>query len=86
MQNMAQWKVTGVMMIFSHFRNLTAKTVCALHGIVKYSVIQKDWLNHQFEQIFVQIGDSNDKCSSSLEVECWNEDETHAALQSPTQF
>jgi len=35
---------------------------------------------------FAQIGDSNDKCSSSLEVECWNEDETHAAQQSPTQF
>jgi len=30
--------------------------------------------------------DSNDECSSSLEVECWNEDETHAAQQSPTQF
>ena len=36
--------------------------------------------------LFAQIGDSNDKCSSSLEVECWNEDETHAAQQSPTQF
>jgi hypothetical protein len=85
MQNMPQWKVTSVM-IFSHFNNITAKTICAQHGIVKYSVIQKDWLSHQFEQIFVQIGDSNDKCSSSLEVECWNEDETHAAQQSPTQF
>ena len=29
---------------------------------------------------------SNDKCSSSLQVECWNEDETHAVQQSPTQF
>jgi len=28
--------------------------------------------------LFAQIGDSYDKCSSSLEVECWNEDETHA--------
>ena len=27
---------------------------------------------------FAQIGDSND--------ECWNEDEMHAAQQSPTQF
>ena len=35
---------------------------------------------------FAQIVDSNDKCSSSLEVECWNEDETHAARQSATQF
>ena len=34
----------------------------------------------------LEIGDSNDKWSSSLEVECWNEYETHAAQQSPTQF
>ena len=38
------------------------------------------------DSLFPQIGDSIDKCSSSLEVECWNEDETHAAQQSPTQF
>jgi len=38
------------------------------------------------DSLFAQIGDSNDKCSSSLEGECWNEDETHAAQQSPTQF
>ena len=34
--------------------------------------------------LFAQIGHSNDKCSSSLEVECWNEDETHPVQQSPT--
>jgi len=38
------------------------------------------------DSLFAQIDDSNDKCSSSLEVECWNEDETHATKQSPTQF
>ena len=38
------------------------------------------------DSLFAQICDSNDKCSSSLEVECWNEDETHAARQSLTQF
>jgi len=38
------------------------------------------------DSLFAQIGDSNDKCSSSLEAECWNEDETHAAHQLPTQF
>jgi hypothetical protein len=38
------------------------------------------------DSLFAQIGDFNDKCSFSLEVECWNEDETHAAQQSPTQF
>ena len=38
------------------------------------------------DSLFAQTGDSNDKCSSSLEGECWNEDETHAAQQSPTLF
>ena len=38
------------------------------------------------DSLFAQIDDSNNKCSSSLEVECWNEDETHTAQQSPTQF
>jgi len=38
------------------------------------------------DSLFAQVGDSNDKCSSLLEDECWNEDETHAAQQSPTQF
>jgi hypothetical protein len=38
------------------------------------------------DSLFAQIGDSNDKCFSLLEVECWNKDETHTAQQSPTQF
>ena len=38
------------------------------------------------QPLFAQTGDSNDKCSSSLEVECWKEDEPHAVQQSPTQF
>jgi len=54
--------------------------------VVKYRVIQKDGLNHVVGQsfclytdsLFAPIGDSNDKCSSSLE--------THAPQQSPTQF
>jgi len=49
-------------------------------------VIKKDGLNFVSLYFKIRIGDSNDKCSSSLEVECWNEDETHAALQSSTQF
>ena len=61
---------------------------------LKYTVIQKDGLNYVVgrsfclytDSLFAQIGDSNDEWSSSLEVECWNEDETHAAQQSPTQF
>ena len=38
------------------------------------------------DSLFTQLGDSNDKCSSSLEVECWNEDKTHAAQQSRLSF
>jgi len=38
------------------------------------------------DSLFAQIGDSNDKFSSSLKVECWNEDKTHGAQQLPTQF
>ena len=58
---------------------------CASSNI--YSVIQKDGLN--FVSVYFKIRtsdkyDSNDECFSSLEVECWNEDETHAAQQSPT--
>ena len=57
-------------------------------------MIQKDGLNHVVgltfclytDSLFAQIGDSKDECSSSLEVKCWNEDETPAAQQSPTQF
>ena len=51
----------------------------------EYRVIQKDGLNFvsltfclYTDRLFAQIGDSND--------EYWNEDETHAAQQSPTQF
>ena len=33
------------------------------------------------DSLFAQTGDSNDKCPSSLEVECWNEDETHSSRQ-----
>ena len=46
----------------------------------------KTWT--QFFSLYfkIRIGDSNDKCSSSLEVEWWNEDETHAAQQSSTKF
>jgi hypothetical protein len=38
------------------------------------------------DSLFAQIGGFNEKCSSSFEVECWNEDETYAVQQSPTQF
>jgi len=38
------------------------------------------------DSLSAEIGDSNDKCSSSLEIECWNEDETCTAQQLPTQF
>ena len=51
-----------------------------------YSLIQKDGLNFVSLYLKIRIGDSNDKCCSSLEVECWNEDETHAVQQSANQF
>jgi len=38
------------------------------------------------DSLFAQIGDSNDKCLSSLEAACWNKNETRAAQQLPTQF
>jgi hypothetical protein len=38
------------------------------------------------DSLFAEIGDSNDKCPSSLGVQCWNEDEMHAVPQSPTQI
>ena len=38
------------------------------------------------DSLFAESGDSRDKCSSSLEAECCNEEETHAAQQSATQF
>ena len=37
------------------------------------------------DSLFAQTGVS-DKCSSSLGVEYWNEDKTHTAQQSLTQF
>ena len=73
-------------------RNVESQEICIQNfvtNMLSWNVldkIKKDGLSHQFEQIFVQTGDSNDKCSSSLQAECWNEDETHAAQQSPTQF
>jgi hypothetical protein len=53
---------------------------------VIYSVIQKGGPIFVSLYFKIRTGDSNDKCSSSLEVECWYEDETHAAHQSPIQF
>ena len=38
------------------------------------------------DSLFAQTGDSNDKYFSSLEVECWNEDEIHAVQQSRLSF
>jgi hypothetical protein len=47
-------------------------------------VINKDGLSFVSLYFKIRLGDSNDKCSSSLQAECWNEDETHAAQQSAT--
>ena len=51
-----------------------------------YSVIQKDGLNFVSLYFKIRTSDKYDVNYIQLEVECWNEDETHAAQQSPTQF
>ena len=65
-------------------------SVCIYFFPQKYDEMKNNntaWLkNMGTDSLFAQIGDSNDKCSFSLEVECWNEDEAHAAQQSPTPF
>ena len=77
------------------------QVLCSLYGLTCVGYAQnalefasRSLLIHVVDQsfclytdsLFAQIGNSNDKCSSSLEVECWNEDETHAKQQSPTEF
>jgi len=53
---------------------------------LKYSVIQKDGLNFVSLYFRIRTSDKYDVNYIWLEAECWNEDETHAAQQSPTQF
>jgi len=77
------------------------QVLCSLYGFtcVGYAQNSPEFVSHSplihvvgrsfclyTDSLFAQNGDSNDKCSSSLEVECWNEDEMHAAQQSPSQF
>jgi hypothetical protein len=38
------------------------------------------------DNLFAQIDNSSDKCSSLLEVQCWNDEEMHPAPQSLTRF
>ena len=74
----------------------TAARALAWRTAVQQRQLRAKWLlllslyfkirTSETDSLFAQIGDSNDECSSSLEVECWNEDETHAAQQSPTLF
>ena len=92
------WTMHGIRMIYitferggPRFSNTTARAF-AYRTAVKKRQLRAKWLicstNFRLytDSLFAQIGDSNDKCSSSLKVECWNEDETHAVQQSPTQF
>jgi hypothetical protein len=50
------------------------------------SVIKKDGLNFVSLYFKIRTSDKYDANYIWLEVECWNEDKTHAAQQSPTQF
>ena len=51
-----------------------------------YRMIQKDGLNSVSLYFKIRTRDKYDVNYIWFEVECWNEDETHAAQQSPTQF
>jgi len=90
------WTVNGDS---THTWQLVAvfQVLCSLYGLTcvgSLEIVSRSPLIHVVgrrfclytDSLFVQIGDSNDKCCSSLEAECWNEDETHAAQQSATQF
>jgi len=91
------WTVNGAS---THARQLVAvfQVLCSLYELtcVGYALefVSRSPLIHVVgrsfclytNSLFAQIGDSNDKCSSSLDAECWNQDETHVAQQSPTQF
>jgi len=65
-----------------------AQQVCfkILKFTLKYRVIQKDGLNFVSLYFTIRTCDKYGVNYIWLEVECWNEDETHAAQQSPTQF
>jgi len=49
-------------------------------------VIKKDVLNFVSLYFKIRTSDKYDVNYVLLEVECWNEDKTHAAQQSPIQF
>jgi len=99
-KNGVNWTVNGAStharQLFAVFQ-----VFCSLHGLtcVGYAQNSVEFVSRSplihvvgrsfclyTDSLFAQIGDSIEKCSSSLEVECWNEDETHAARQSATQF
>ena len=52
---------------------------------MKYTVIKKKMDSISLRPYFIIRTSDKYDGNSSLEVECWNEDETHAAQQSPTQ-
>jgi len=90
------WTVNGTS---TYARQLVFQVLCSLYGLTCVGYAQNSLefgsrspliqaVGRSFclytDSLFAQTGDSNDKCSSSLEDECWNEDETHAAQKSPT--
>jgi len=60
--------------------------VVAFTKNTEYSLIQKDGLSFVILYFKIRTTDKYDVNYIWLEVECWNEDEMHAAQQSPTQF
>jgi len=92
------WTVNGAS---THARQLVAvfQVRCSPYGLTCYAQNSLEFVTRSplihldgrsfylyTDSLFAQTGDSNGKCSSSLEVECWNEDETQGAQQSPSQF
>jgi len=87
------WTVNGAS---THARQLVAvfQVLCSLYAQNSLEFVPRPPLIHVFgrsfclytDSLFAQIVDSNDRCSSSLDAQCWNEDETQAAQQSPAQF
>ena len=67
-------------------KQILVSCYCKPTQFIKIQDDSKRWTQLKRKRRLNTIRDSNVKCSSSLEVECWNEDETHAARQSPTEF
>jgi len=87
-KNGLDWRVNGVLTHARQLVGVF-QVVCSLYGLtcVGYAQNSLEFVSRSplihvvgrsfslyTDSLFALIGDSNDKCSSSLEVECWNEE------------